>query len=108
MPPDVLVYGPFRGTLRDDRMRVRLLFPDNQNADLSVPYVEVDSFEYAAQYPWPTMQVGVPLTRINVSDFADEPRNWVVDASLRRYVGAATVRHVALSVVALAATLCLL
>lgn len=47
------VYGPWRGVLANDRMRLRLVFPDNQNADLSVPFVEIDNFEYAATSPWP-------------------------------------------------------
>lgn len=89
MPSNVQVIGPWRGTLLNDRMRVRLLFPDYQNADSSVPYVEVDSLEYSASYPWPPMQIGVPLTRRNMSEIADEPTNWLVDASLPRFASAA-------------------
>lgn len=76
----VQVLGPWTGAaLRNDRLRVQLLFPDQQNADYTVPYVVADELEYAAEYPWPRLTLataGRPLVRINASDIGDEPKNW--------------------------------
>jgi hypothetical protein len=101
----VQVFGPWTGAaLRNDRLRVQLLFPDKQNADYTVPYVVADELEYSSEYPWPRLTVataGKPLVRINASYIGNEPNNWRFavegdrvfdnDASLTRSVNAIIV-----------------
>lgn len=76
----VQVYGPWlNGPLPNDMLRLALLFPDQANADFTVPYVVADELEYSAEAPWPRLTVataGRPLLRINASEIGDEPRNW--------------------------------
>jgi hypothetical protein len=55
----VQVLGPWTGAaLRNDRLHVQLLFPDQQNADYTVPYVVADELEYSAEYPVATADAG--------------------------------------------------
>ncbi len=76
----VQVLGPWKnGPLPNTLLRVALLFPDEANIDLTVPYVIEDELEYSATAPWPRLTVdtaGKPLVRINRTEIGDEPRNW--------------------------------
>eukprot|EP01108_Squamamoeba_japonica_P000588 TRINITY_DN11_c0_g2_i1.p3 TRINITY_DN11_c0_g2~~TRINITY_DN11_c0_g2_i1.p3 ORF type:complete len:251 (-),score=125.57 TRINITY_DN11_c0_g2_i1:21-773(-) len=93
LPASLQILGPWSGTsLPNDGARVRLLFPDAQNADFTVPYVIADQLHYAARAPWPPLtaaQLGRPLQRIDADQPGNEPNNWQFAAT--SYVsGAAT------------------
>ena len=80
---NVLVLGPWSGTLNNQGERLQLLRPDqpqppgDPNAGL-VPYVLVDQVSYSNLSPWPTNAnaSGLSLQRIASAAFGDDPANW--------------------------------
>ena len=54
------------------------MYPDRQNADGSVPYIEMDVVEYDDAAPWPDGAAGqgMALHRIDPSAFGNDPINW--------------------------------
>jgi hypothetical protein len=78
VPADVMILGPFTGTLQDSGERLDLAVPDVPNVD-AVPYVAVESVRYHDQPPWPAAAAGAgaSLQRISPARYADDPASWL-------------------------------
>jgi hypothetical protein len=77
----VRVLGPFSGKLDNSADSVRLSKPDVPEAG-EVPYILVDEVDYRDDAPWPTGAdgTGASLQRRFLSQFGNEPTNWVAAA----------------------------
>jgi hypothetical protein len=84
---NVLVLGPFAGTLANEGDDLELLKPDppqpppHPDAGF-VPYVLVEHVHYLPAAPWPTngLGTGSSLQRIAAATFGNEPLNWFAAA----------------------------
>jgi hypothetical protein len=78
VPPEVPVYGPYRGQLDNSSDDIRLERPDNPEAG-DVPYIRVDRVEYQDTNGWPSEADGnIPsLQRRDVLAYGNDPTNWV-------------------------------
>ena len=81
VPTNVLVFGPFAGSLQDGGENVELQSPDNPNTN-GVPYVTLDAVRYNDKSPWPPGAdgSGLSLQRSPASGFGNEPTNWIAAA----------------------------
>jgi hypothetical protein len=81
VPTNVLIFGPYVGTLQDNGENVELLAPDNPNTN-AVPYVVMDAVRYNDKAPWPPAADGggMSLQRLPASGFGNEPTNWTAAA----------------------------
>jgi hypothetical protein len=77
------VLGPFDGRLNNAGESVQLLRPDPPqtlppNIGL-VPYILVEKVKYSGSAPWPVLpeQGGVPIRRVNLSDYGNTASNWM-------------------------------
>lgn len=79
IPNTIAVYGPYIGRLNNDGERIKLERPDEQNADGTVPYYEVDGVRYNDATPWPTAAdgTGKSLERARLSEFGNSVLNWI-------------------------------
>jgi hypothetical protein len=80
--PEVQLVGPYSGQLDNAGERIRLLRPDEPNADDpdTIPYLLVDEVNYDNSAPWPTSpstQNGNSLTRNEALVYGDDPANWI-------------------------------
>jgi hypothetical protein len=77
------VLGPFDGRLNNAGESVQLLRPDPPQTlppDIGlVPYILVEKVKYSGSAPWPVLpeQGGVPIRRINLSDYGNTVSNWM-------------------------------
>jgi hypothetical protein len=83
IPEEVLIFGPFNGTLQDSGERLELQRPGEPNLDGSVPLIVVDAVRYNDRAPWPVEAdgTGSSLQRRTANAFADDPGNWLAAAS---------------------------
>ncbi len=81
VPTNVLIFGPYTGTLQDNGESLELLTPDNPNSN-AVPYVVIDAVRYNDKAPWPPGAdgSGLSLQRSPASGFGNEPTNWIAAA----------------------------
>jgi hypothetical protein len=86
---NVPIYGPWKGKLDNSSENIELYEPDTPqlpgtaNAGF-VPYVLADKVKYADSAPWPVLADGSPangvgysLQRRVLSDYANDPVNWI-------------------------------
>ena len=78
IPERVQIVGPYSGKLSNSGDTIRLLRPDRQNSDGSVPYILADEVEYADGSPWPTAPDGngPALRRRTLSAYGNDVANW--------------------------------
>lgn len=78
---NVLIFGPFAGSLQDNGENLELRAPDNPNSN-AVPYVVMDAVRYNDKSPWPPAAdgSGMSLQRLPASGFGNEPTNWIAAA----------------------------
>ncbi len=82
VPAAVPIFGPFPGLLQDDGERLRLLRPDpperDDQGELRVPEITVDTVTYRSRAPWPTgaAGTGASLERIAAHAYGDDPVHW--------------------------------
>lgn len=81
LSPEVKIYGPFSGALKNSGERLTLVRPvsDEKSDALSIiPMVPVDSLRYNDKSPWPEAADGSgrSLERLDASGITDEPRTW--------------------------------
>jgi hypothetical protein len=79
--PVVPIYGPYHSSLGNE-VTVALYradVPGTSEADDQIPDVLVDAVRYSNQTPWPVAADGAghALHRLNVSNYGDDPVNWV-------------------------------
>ena len=83
LSPSVPIYGPWNGRLANDGENIELYKPDAPDLDGGVPFVEVDKLKYADAAPWPVLAdgntngPGVSLQRRVMSDYGNDPVNWL-------------------------------
>ncbi len=88
LSPAIPIYGPWRGRLANNGDNIELYKPDAPIAvglpDAGfVPYVQVDKVRYSDAAPWPALAdgstngAGVSLQRRVVSDYGNDPVNWL-------------------------------
>jgi hypothetical protein len=73
------VFGPWTGRLQNDGGNVQIQRPDTPNADGTVPYILVDRVEYSDVAPWPAAAdgYGAALDRLSLTEYGNDPINWV-------------------------------
>jgi len=86
VPGDMLVVGPYDGTLNVSGESVRLRRPRNPVVTAEgtiVPYVVIDQVRYDDRNPWPSEAFGrnAALHRTEDSAYGDDPLNWQVRLS---------------------------
>ncbi|HSH15879.1 MAG TPA: immunoglobulin domain-containing protein, partial [Verrucomicrobiae bacterium] len=76
-------YGPYQGKLDHSSDSVELARPDAPNLT-EVPYVLADKVEYEDVPPWPAAAdgAGPALQRVSLSDYGNDPAQWVAAAPL--------------------------
>jgi hypothetical protein len=81
LPTNVLIFGPYTGTLQDNGENLELLASDNPNSN-AVPFVVIDAVRYNDKAPWPPGAdgSGLSLQRSPASGFGNEPTNWIAAA----------------------------
>ncbi|HEY2951645.1 MAG TPA: immunoglobulin domain-containing protein, partial [Verrucomicrobiae bacterium] len=79
--PGVTIYGPYSGQLDNSSEALELQKPDAtlMPGDTSVPHIVVDRVKYLDSAPWPggADGYGLSLQRKVLSDYGDDPANWV-------------------------------
>lgn len=81
VPPEVPVFGPFEGKLKNEGERVVLSKPGFLGAEgeAGVP-IDVDAVRYADGPPWPprltARAAGLALERVQAGAYGNEPANW--------------------------------
>lgn len=77
---NVAIVGPYAGKLANNSDSVELCRPDAPDAG-EVPYILVDRVKYSDTAPWPAAAdgTGQALRRVMLSDFGNDPANWVAD-----------------------------
>lgn len=92
---NVLIFGPFAGSLQDNGENLELRAPDNPNSN-AVPYVVMDAVRYNDKSPWPPAAdgSGMSLQRLPASGFGNEPTNWIAAAPTPGEPPAAATRTV--------------
>ncbi|HXG49635.1 MAG TPA: lamin tail domain-containing protein [Methylomirabilota bacterium] len=75
--PEVVVLGPFAGTLQDSGERIELQRPDTPGTN-GVPYITVDEVRYNDRAPWPPAAdgSGASLQRVDLLAYGNDPANW--------------------------------
>jgi len=81
VPTNVLVLGPYSGSLQDSGERLKLQRPDAPDitpTNLVVPYISIDSVRYNDKAPWPPAADGggSSLQRLYAALYGDDPINW--------------------------------
>lgn len=86
LPSDVLLFGPYKNSLKNGDGDVELKRPDvpqgpNHPDDFAirhVPYLSVDRVRYKDAAPWPSAAdgTGASLQRRKAGQYANEPLNW--------------------------------
>ncbi len=76
VPTNVIIVGPFTGTLQDSGERLELQYPYTYSNE--VLYVTVDSVRYNDKSPWPPGADGggMSLQRTSVYAYGDDPIIW--------------------------------
>jgi hypothetical protein len=77
VPPEVMVLGPYSGSLQDSGERIELLRPDAPDPG-GVPFIVLDGVRYNDKAPWPPAAdgSGQSLQRFAAANYADDPINW--------------------------------
>ena len=77
VPTNVLILGPFGGTLQDSGERLKIERPDVPDTN-GFGYIVVDEVRYNDKAPWPPAAdgSGPSLQRITISAYGDDPINW--------------------------------
>jgi hypothetical protein len=77
VPEEVLVLGPFAGTLQDSGERIELQRPDPEDAS-GTTFITVDEVRYNDKAPWSPAAdgSGPSLQRRIVTDYGNDPTNW--------------------------------
>ncbi len=87
VPPSVVVFGPYAGSLSHSGELIELQKPGTPTVDglgnPVVPYITVDAVRYSDSAPWPTDADGngPSLTRIDNNAYGDDPVNWRASVS---------------------------
>jgi hypothetical protein len=78
LPSDVIVVGPYRGKLNNDKDDVELEKPITLN-QTNIMYVQVDKVDYFDSPPWPNAAdgFGYSLNRNPLNAFGNDPANWI-------------------------------
>jgi hypothetical protein len=76
-------YGPYGGKLDNAGQNVELYRPDLPNSN-GVAYVLVEQIDYKDSAPWPPAPdgTGSALERVVLSDYGNDPTNWIGAAPL--------------------------
>jgi hypothetical protein len=79
---NVPLFGPYSGKLDNGGDTINLYKPDAPLAG-ETPYILVDKVEYGDSDPWPVTAdgFGPSLHRRHLSEYGDDPTNWVAAAS---------------------------
>ena len=80
IPDEVLVYGPYLGSLDNGGERIRIKIPEQSNVEgQPILNVSVDVLEYNDKSPWPLAAdgQGSSLQRKNFNNYAGDPINWI-------------------------------
>ena len=76
---DCQVYGPWEGRLDNAGESVKLYKPldiDITPTETNTPFALVEEVGYGAAAPWPARATNVPIRRVWLAAFADDPANW--------------------------------
>ena len=80
IPDEVLVYGPYLGSLDNGGERIRIKIPEQSNVEgQPILNVSVDVLDYNDKSPWPLAAdgQGSSLQRKNLNNYAGDPINWI-------------------------------
>jgi hypothetical protein len=84
---EVQVFGPWTGNLDNAGESLELYSPDPPQLlppeVAFVPYVLVEKVRYDNRVPWPTLAdgYGLPLRRVSLTKYGDDPGNWSADSA---------------------------
>jgi len=90
VPPEIQVFGPYKGKLANGSASVELQRPDAPQSPLHpdfrlVPYLQVERVKYSDEAPWPVLSQednlspdggGPSLQRLNPTAYGNDPINW--------------------------------
>jgi hypothetical protein len=78
VPDPVPIFGPWTGRLDNSGESIELKFPDEPEADGTVPYIMIEKVSYRPEAPWPggAAGTGKSLQRATVLAYANDPINW--------------------------------
>jgi hypothetical protein len=81
VPSNVMVFGPYSGSLANDGERIEVTKPDFLNSN-NPPYIAEDSIRYNDKAPWPPAAdgSGASLQRKLPHHYGDDPINWAAAA----------------------------
>ncbi|MDI9382948.1 MAG: lamin tail domain-containing protein [Verrucomicrobiota bacterium] len=86
IPEDVLIFGPYAGTLQDNGELLVLQKPWDGTIEPgeTAPQIPVDSVRYRVSSPWPIGAdgTGLSLERLVPADYGNDPANWRVSPGL--------------------------
>jgi hypothetical protein len=77
VPMNVLIFGPWSGSLQDSGERLRLQRPSTPDTN-GFGYITVEEVRYNDRAPWPAVAdgAGASLQRITGTDYGNDPINW--------------------------------
>src|SRR6185436_19016415 len=77
VPANVLILGPYAGSLQDSGERLELQRPDVPDTN-GIAYITVDEVRYNDRTPWPAAAdgSGPSLQRKNSAAYGNDPANW--------------------------------